>query len=63
MLWAAGAVAALGVVGNGALGERRSAVVAAAAAAVALEFAARSRAGLPVGALRGAASPLFASGR
>ena len=63
MLWAAGAVAALGVVGNGALGHAPLGVVAAGAAAVAIEFAARSRAGLPGGRLRGAASPLFASGR
>jgi hypothetical protein len=63
MLWAAAAVAALGVVGNGALGHAPLGVVAAGAAAVAIEFAARARAGLPGGRLRGAASPLFASGR
>jgi serine/threonine-protein kinase len=63
MLWAAGAVAALGVVGNGALGHAPLSLVAAGAVAVAIEFAARSRAGLPGERLREPASPLFASGR
>jgi hypothetical protein len=63
MLWSAGLVAALKLVGSGALGDAPLAVLLAAAAAVAAEFALRARI-VPVGGrLRPAAGPVFAASR
>ena len=63
MLWAAGTVAALGVVADGALGDAPLGVVAAAAAAVAIEFALRARSGSPGSPWRGSARPALAAPR
>jgi hypothetical protein len=57
MIWAAGAVAALALLGDGSLGERPAGVVLAAALAVAVEFAVlrpgpRAPGSLPVGLAR-----------
>ena len=62
MLWAAGAVAALGAGRHGALGDAPLGVVAAAAAAVAIEFAPARARGCPAGGA-GRRQPVFASGR